>query len=374
MTGERLPDGSENLLSQFESRARPNHRLRIAFGIDNAFTSTDQPYVKQFVERAKSHANVPSADWIDLSQKIGDAAGSWLQDGKLIHSPNPRIKLTSLIQALSLRVVLLTFFGLGSEVLGDGANGDLINLAGAINWAWMASKEEHTMPRFEDNVYLQKCLFAILPDQDMHNPKGNPLNFILPGFETMWRVVLRLFLEVQFADNEHRDILIHFAETPTKTQFQQLDGNRRVCAEFLVNEALRLYPPTRRIYRAFQLRTDAEPLVVAADVESCHTDAEIWGHDATVFNPERWTRLTSEQRNAFFPFGSAPFVCPAKPVFGPRVIGLLVGVLHGEIGWKWKVHSDDEAMMEHLRSRQRLKNERDTYEDVYLVGQSGWIE
>lgn len=62
------------------------------------------------------------------------------------------------------------------------------------------------------------------------------------------------------------------------------------------------------------------------------------------------------------PFGSTPFVCPAKPTFGPRVIGLLVGVLlRGLRGGDWRVEGGVEGF------GGRLRNERGAYDDMYLV-------
>lgn len=65
------------------------------------------------------------------------------------------------------------------------------------------------------------------------------------------------------------------------------------------------------------------------------------------------------------PFGSKPFVCPAKPTFGPRVIGLLVGALSRGLrgGGEWRV----EGGVDVVGFGGRLKNERGAYDDMYLV-------
>lgn len=36
----------------------------------------------------------------------------------------------------------------------------------------------------------------VFPDWDETDGTKNPFNFILPGYETMWRVVLRCFLKI----------------------------------------------------------------------------------------------------------------------------------------------------------------------------------
>lgn len=65
------------------------------------------------------------------------------------------------------------------------------------------------------------------------------------------------------------------------------------------------------------------------------------------------------------PFGSTPFVCPAKPTFGPRIIGLLVGALLRELrgSGEWRV----EGGVDVVGCGGRLRNERGVYDDMYLV-------
>lgn len=193
---------------------------------------------------------------------------------------------------------------------------------------------------------------------------------------------------------------------PTKGQFTLLHNNEDsssngggVSVEMLVNETLRLYPPTRRVYRAFQFaepepepqssfpcmsRSGSRPkstTITSADIETIQTAPCIWGPEASVFNPTRWRcgLATTQEKSAFFPFGTAPFVCPAQKVFGPRVIGLVLGALFLELGVGvdgssgWVLGSDCDVSdggggdLEGLRSGVRLGNERDAYRELYLV-------
>lgn len=93
-----------------------------------------------------------------------------------------------------------------------------------------------------------------------------------------------------------------------------------------MQEALRLYPPTKRIYRA------ADAPRVAADVESLHHDERIWGPDALEFRPGRFTALTQDQCDAYMPFGVGKNACPAANGFGRRMIASLVAVLFNRLG------------------------------------------
>lgn len=355
ITAEKLPNGLPNQLKPLASRALPNKRLQVAFGIKNAFTSADEMYKRCFVDHAKDLVNLSSTDWNRLSGSLRDAVGTWT-DGQ------ERIGLTSMIQALSLRVILRVFFEIRiSDV--DDVNGHLVDLAKVINRAWMGTKNTDIIPRFEDNIELQECLATIFPDSIFSEPEKNPLNLILPGFETLWRVVFRLFLEITFTTGrqhpEWADMLITFANNP---QFTTTDTKNHISPKHLINEALRLYPPTRRVYRSFKTSHDSPITTLSADIEAHHTSVEIWGPDAMIFNPGRWTGLTFQQKQAFMPFGSTPFVCPAKPTFGPRVIGLLVGVLlRGLRGGDWRVEGGVEGF------GGRLRNERGAYDDMYLV-------
>lgn len=108
-----------------------------------------------------------------------------------------------------------------------------------------------------------------------------------------------------------------------------------------------------------------------ADIEACHSEAAIWGLDAKEFKLERWEGVTKEQKKAFLPFGAKPFICPAKPVFGPWLIHLLVGSLLHELQEDWGLDCEDEEVMEQFKSGRRLSGrrlsaERDAYGEVYL--------
>lgn len=361
IAAETLPNGVRNHLTPYSSRAFSNNKIKTAFGIKNAFTSADEVYVKGFVDHARGLVNLSSAEWNEVSAVSSDAVRPW------ISGRGTRIKLTSMVQALTMRVNLLVSFRQRSD---NDADSHLVNLTETINRVWMESKKTDTIPRLEENTELQECLSAIFPDHDFTDPEKNPLNIILPGFETLWRVVFRMFLEIAFTTGrrhpEWGDMLIAFADNPTKSQFTRM--HHGFSPEHLVNEALRLYPPTRRVYSAFKFSPDHEPpVIISANLEACHTAAVIWGTDAMVFNPARWTRLTSQQKQAFMPFGSAPFVCPAKPVFGPRVIALLVGALvRGVRGGDWRVEAEGVDVVEELGVG-KLSNERGAYDNLYLM-------
>ena len=187
---------------------------------------------------------------------------------------------------------------------------------------------------------LEKALRAILPITESYTAKDNPLNLILPAYETLWRVVLRGFLEVVFRGAEAgpgwRQLLVAYLANPTSATFKRTNGLTGIAVAFIVQETLRLYPPTRRIYRHVRHANNADPpKLLAADIEFLHRDPKIWGKDSRVFNPSRWKKVSKKCQETYMPFGWGLNSCPAKHDFGPRMIGLAVAALVDkfEDGW-----------------------------------------
>ncbi|KAJ5115454.1 Cytochrome P450 [Penicillium alfredii] len=440
IAGKLQWQGHPNVLNPHQSRALPNQHFNIAFGIENAFTSSNPVYVKKFVGKVKNMINLSPQKWVDMAQFTRDTARTWIEPGlnvdgifnveiddvgseaTLAHGEGPpeeiRVHLTSLVQALSLRVVLWAIFNwkMGED---DIKNWNLLELANSINRVWIASKKQQPVPRFEDDVLLRNALCEFEPRE---RGKENPLNWILPSFETVWRVVLCAFLELRFTTGlchrEWRAALVNFARVPTQDQFtrfppfppaptastgglagrerqtgsnmpQPIKSGTHLCTsasvQNIVSELLRLYAPTRRIKRAYRMSeshpnifgvaAQQQDYILAADIESCHLSPLIWGADGKTFNPDRWTHLTPAQRQAFMPFGVTPFECPAKPVFAPRLIALLLGALFDGLGARtgrqrqWRLDCKDKEILKELVPGMRLDVDRDsTYDTLELVG------
>ncbi|KAJ5943046.1 hypothetical protein N7516_003214 [Penicillium verrucosum] len=399
-----------NTLSPHQSKAIANRHLPIAFQIDNAFTRTDSVHASMFVEKVKPLINLSAKQWQSVSEFARVTANHWVEHGfprlddNICHKEKQkpsnnktkidrnRINIASLAQILSLKVVLYLFFK--QKPQDQPCDENLLSLAQSINRVWISSKlksAENDTPRFEDDVVLQTSLVNIFGNHDL--PEDNPLNLILPSFETMWRVVLRALLEIRFATGKEvpawRDTMTAFSENPTKSQFDAgtaypssnepgIADTRCVrgspSAKQIVLESLRLYVPTRHIHRAYQWDQSMGACheIESADIEGCHVRSDIWGSDAERFNPKRWSALTPAQGDAFMPFGCSPFECPAKPIFGPRMIGVLVGALLAALGDKeraknWDLDCEDVSVLEHFKSGKKLCPHRNSYTDLYLV-------
>ncbi|KAJ5325396.1 Cytochrome P450 [Penicillium brevicompactum] len=395
-----------NVLSPHRSRAIANRRLGVAFGINNSFTQTSSAGAAPFVITARSLINLASSDWLAVSHFAKMITKRWcsiglpsLGDGLLrpcLQAQDgfaSRINLASMVQILTMRVALLVMFDKHDQ--DSISDLRILNLTQSINRVWIASKdkEDHQLPKFEDDAPLQQALFGVFGTR-YDQSKDNPMNLIIPSFETMWRVVLRAVLEFGFIrGNVHpdwREAMVAFAMKTTKDEFErtsssalcspglssretnQLSGedsstnvNNSPSAKHLVMECLRLCP----LPGGFIECTNT---ILSADIEGCHLRRDIWGEDANTFNPDRWLNLTSLQKEAFMPFGSVPFECPAKPTFGPRMIGLLAGAVlvafdNRSSSTCWKLECGDGDVLEHLKSRERLSLERTAYENLYLV-------
>ncbi|KAF7588946.1 hypothetical protein BBP40_004987 [Aspergillus hancockii] len=363
IAGKTAPDGRINMLGEYAARALANSNIQNAFGISNAFTSSDKKYVQDFKSEAARLIKKPN--WMDIAKVVQTRTIAWFEGAAGSHKT--RIHLPSLVQALSLESGCMVLFWNEVESV-NCPDEDLLQFAEAISPTWVASKTGDNYLIFVQNDVLQSCVVKLFPSIDCLNPEQNPLRLILPAFETLWRVVLRAVIEVGFRGQaEWRTILIKFAGNPTASQILWQGEGSKVSAKFIVQEALRLYPPTRRVHREYQFPDSPEHVSFAADIEACHLSTEIWGPDVMLFNPERWARVTSGQEKAFMPFGSQPFVCPAKADFGPRIIALLVGIILDELKGDWRLDSDDSEVRALLGSGSRLSNERDSLGSVHLV-------
>ncbi|KAF7872593.1 hypothetical protein EAF04_003512 [Stromatinia cepivora] len=348
--------------STLHSRALPNQQLARVFFILNAFTTTDQVVYKSFLAEAKYLLKTSNDEFSGLAHDM-------LLLAQEISSPVPpteRMHLNSLIQVVCFRFVLLKFFP--STTLVPCSNSPILCITRLINSLWISSK--CSCPSSNSQVLMQYSLHheinSLFPLLEKGNGE-NPLNIILPAYETLWRVVLRCFLEVSFrhpsdVTTQWNKIIHEFLRTLSPKQFSERKG--RCSAQDIVFESLRLYPPTKRIYR--QNQKGAE--IVAIDVEYLQRTEEIWGMDGKEFRPERWIKLESSgdmtYKEAWMPFGKGSFQCPALKV-APMMIGMLVGCLVEAFGnGQWVL--EDVWGENEMLSGKPLDNGREAFGSVYL--------
>lgn len=311
-------NGESNLIPPQQARALPNRRIAEVFHLENAFTTMEENDYKELRKLAASKISITSDKWIHIAEYAKMLVKNTENLG--------RFQLLPLVQTLSLKISLYILFD--KDPL-DVDNSHVSSIAYAINELWEESKNEISSGHIRSlQGSLQKAILGIFPGQSLA-PRDTPMNLIIPAYETLWRVVLRLFLEVSFRNPDAapgwRQALHIYLDDQTK--FRSRPNAQSVPPSFLVDEALRLYPPTRRLYRTFRLGPNSETTTVSADVEACQRKPDIWGPRSFEFLPQRWENISEEARKTFTPFGGKTFTCPAKQEFGPRIIGVLVAAL-----------------------------------------------
>lgn len=371
----------QNLLSATISRALPNERLARAFGIDNAFTATNENDRLEFRKRASKKLPTHAEEqWKELA---GLAKQILHERVQVSDAGQTRIHLVTLVQTLSLRISLHVLFEQDPLALDEEA---VSSLAWTINALWMLSKNpcpnQEIMKFHQDN--LSKDLKSLLPSYSLTYPNETPMNFIIPGYETLWRVVLQGFIEIGFrhplSTNLWRSVLAEYMAQPCGTQYSKRCTEPpgeipSISAKDLAQEALRLYPPTKRVYRTFQYRTCPELVTVAADIEHIHRNPRLWGLDSMMYVPRRWAPEPKNISEIFFPFGGKLMPCPAKGAFGGMMVAMLLAALTHEFDTGlWKLEEDEagetemKKWMENLS--QPLDSSRRAHASLYLCRKS----
>ena len=281
-----------------------------------------------------------------------------------------RISLDQLVQSVTLKIALHILFHIDSLSLDEDA---VKKTASGINDLWHLSKN----PRDQGMLAVQRAtlhsaLMKIFPDwTTSSSTRDNPLNFILPAYETLWRVVLFCFIEVSFrechavaADKWRETLKRSISKSPEKTLeiVKPKTMEQAISVQDIVNEALRLYTPTRRVHRKYHLK-GSRPEILAADLEKLHRDAGLWGEEPYRFRPSRWLSLSEEARKSFMPFGNKPFLCPAQKDFGPKLIAISVASLCYHVGpHEWGLeYSKDGRRNQTLKDDQVLDTDRKAY-------------
>jgi len=366
-------DGKRNLVSRMASRAIPNQRLVRAFDIDNAFTSKDDTHATLFKKEAARKISLDSEEWAAVAMWSSELVANSIKNPSGEHADT---YLDRLVQSVALKIAIHVLFRVNPIRLDGGA---ITQLAQSINELWHLSKDSQG-PIAARNLMksrklaLERALIKLFPDHQLHfQPRDNPLNYILPAYETLWRVVLFCFVEVNFrgshgaATGEWRQILKQMLSETSLGPFGTLESphdEHSVSANDIINEALRLYTPTRRIHRMYHFQDSPEPEVLAADIEQLHRDINLWGEEPLIFKPSRWQHLGEEAHKAFMPFGNKPFICPAQKTFGPKIIGVLVAALVTKIDpdeWHLKYCKGDENEEKTLGDHELLQTDRKAY-------------
>ncbi|TGJ84341.1 hypothetical protein E0Z10_g4411 [Xylaria hypoxylon] len=336
--------GATTLDQRLKLRAKPNIRLTLAFDLNNSFTTSDQHVHQEFLKKAKRAIGLTHRDsWIKLGAVTQVILNMSL---KHFEEAPPYVPLASFVRVVSFSLVLHVLFGIKPSAINLGEVGKATE---AINRLWIQSKDPDSIPSLRDQRLLDNALEILLNESPCKDGTP-PLNLIMPAYETLWRVVLLTFVSIanQNVDPRTTEELRKAVKHVPRCFGQRNDAEMQALA--IAKEGLRLYPPTKRIYRATST-TDGENSFIAADVEKYHRDCQIWGPDALQFKPTRFhnwrresgtkvsSRTASSNLNeerlksaSYFPFGVGGHICPAAGGFGDKIITLLVVELTRRFG------------------------------------------
>ncbi|KAF2232921.1 hypothetical protein EV356DRAFT_504649 [Viridothelium virens] len=346
-------------MSKTASRAYPNQRLQIVFGIDNAFTTTDFKRRMRFKGIASRHLKQFDTEW----RSAGEDARFFVK--QRLDQAKEGVKVAPLIQVLALRLSLQAIHDVDVTTIDDD---DLSFVAREINRLWVSSKKNSTLEHWSQQFKLHGALDALCPDSECSIPEKNALNLILPSYETLWRIVLRCFMEVAFCEFTDRKVLwrMRLSKFLAEPSFTNLEDRGEWGGSIydVVREALRLYPPTRRVYREFQYEGRAERELVAADIECLQREhpknRQLSEKDDPVFHPQLWVRHEAEMNEGFMPFGRDKFLCPAQAKFGIWAIAILVASLTVEVGTAWQLRPNP------VTRNAPLETDREAYLNLVL--------
>ncbi|KAF2750598.1 hypothetical protein M011DRAFT_464397 [Sporormia fimetaria CBS 119925] len=432
-------------------RSEANSRLVQTFGVDNIFTNTDdQQYKTQFKKDAIQKMRV--AKLPELIRAARDARDEFIcyhhMKENEIGMTAGTVKLAELTEFVTLKVSLVYLFPGSAPGWNGPRSFENIALIGQrINELWIASKTENP-PSWAEQTELHQALrevtatssFPVLrilarwlplavhewlanqypalglkvdgEDPDPLIPRRNPMNWLLPAYETMWRAVMRCVMEIRFRDAANgaawEGVLRDFLAAPTEAGKFRASGEHGVSALDIVMEILRLYPPSKRVRRQ-----DPGNGTLEADIELCHHSAVLSGSDPFSFRPERWGEINQEIENelrgelgdemydtlgpkrkkemikaaqgkrGFDPFASH---CPAgkgdTETFGMKMIAVLTAVLcEGLEGWErkpeWRLPQVGEKLCSNRESYLGLEVVRRSeleveYENGVIEGDEMW--
>lgn len=307
----------QNRKEQLRRRSQPNARLLRAFELTNTFVSDDADLHKKFVSHARRLVGDAPA-WAGFSEICRRAAQASLR-GEVT-------PFHVYVQSVTLRVVLAGFLDVGADV-ETFREEDISIVAHHITMLWALSKRPHPIPSHllpELNSHLR----FLLPDNERY---PNPLDFVIPAWETLWRVVA-ITLAYAHSDVQSLRVMEGLLDCPTNRQFESEDKTAScLSAQSLILEAMRLHPPSKHISRLQDCKFSAyiPPALRQileyiwpgsttwksfADVEAVQRSS-LWGADANEFDPNRHhiSRLTSSQADTLpFVFGYKPLRCVAE--------------------------------------------------------------
>ncbi|KAI0689829.1 cytochrome P450 [Cytidiella melzeri] len=308
------------------SRAIPNARLIRAFGVTNTFVTDDPDVHRAFTREARTilASAIPNdADWHSFAQLASAMVERYISESLDQSSSD----FTMFVRIVTFRIMAVSLFKVEPELL---QHHDVDFVTKGINELWALSMTTSTFPPgLLDGINARLKIW--LPQYP------NPIDFILPTYETMWRLIATS-IALLHKDALTRQTLADFRQNPLRRQFAAYPP-QGASVESIIKEVMRLHPPTRGLFRAIQVPTLPllpPPLsrlftctvVRAAEIGYLQRDQSIWGPDADVFEPMRHhpKRCTELQQKSMLGFGFGSLKCVASN-WAPHAAGVIVAVI-----------------------------------------------
>jgi hypothetical protein len=328
------------------ARATPNQRLVRAFALTNTFVSSDPNIHASFVGHTKHLLRTAEKRGWSIFQQISVEA---------VHAALPltlSLDFDTFVQDVTLRVALVGLLEVDADVAELDPD-DIQVVAALITELWALSKKPdpipiHILPRLNDH------LRHLVPDKDMY---PNPLDYVIPVWETLWRVVATTIAHVHH-DRISCDTLGELHSSPTLRQFRLFKDEFQPSAEALISETMRLHPPSKHIIRAAFLNTFSSMLPFrfrhflpksfgyvlreCADIGTVLRESGVWGPDAAQFKPVRHhsSNIAQDQLDAMaFVFGYGRHRCVAAswaPMAAAIIVAAILDQVQDESGYKLK--------------------------------------
>ena len=381
-------------------RAIPNVRLVRALGLTNTFVSASPEVHHNFVRCALGMLHKAKREgwaWVADVARVAVGSGGLENQSSATHfmdSEERIIKFDTFIQNTTLLVVLVVLLGQDEGVLESSASdaspnctsnssscftrSDIECVAKNITLLWGLSKLPEAIPSHileELNGALgrltgrrsrgDECDSEEDKDEDGNLERSdNPLDFVVPAWETLWRVVATTVAYAYASGCEDsanvKEALMEFMKDPTDAQFRWASNTNATSPSPLLNsdivdvwcvvtECMRLHPPSKHIGRSkarawwtFILRiipvswrhqswgmSHLTRVKIDADVGALLRCQKIWGADAASFVPRRHLPLevTKEQKEAMrWVFGYGKLRCVAEK-WAPMAAGVVAGAI-----------------------------------------------
>ncbi|KAJ6500784.1 hypothetical protein C8R45DRAFT_80962 [Mycena sanguinolenta] len=322
-----LEPPSSSLNTLLRARASPNARLVRAFHLSNTFVSSDPIVHANFLRKSRSLLQAAKEDWAGFSGVAQQAVELAL--------PDQPTHFDVFVRSVTLHTTIVGLLDPHVDMTSLASN-DVNIVTTLITNLWILSKHPAAIPEHHLEM-LNERLRRLIPDPDAY---PNPLDFVIPAWETLWRVAA-VTLAYVHTDAEARRAFLDFTDNSNANQFcaLKLDGTGPSVANYM-SESLRLHPPvkhiTRHIFRQSLLTPFLPRFIQAqippriethiADIESAQRSVigESDSSPPEAFDAARFLR--EPKPCELLVFGAGRLKCTAMN-WAPRAAALIVGAI-----------------------------------------------